>query len=111
MNAILNIYDGCESEEPIKTFTCRRLTVAAADKLEEITERTAELEESKKGKDKAEIKRIDAEITALSIEIIQNFFPSFTAEDFAKLDPYEYQSFCLAIGEEVNKIRNRALKN
>ncbi len=111
MNAILNIYDGCESEEPIKTFTCRRLTVAAADKLEEITEKTAELEESKQGKTKAEIKKIDAEITALSIEIIQTFFPSFTEEDFKKLDPYEYQSFCFAIGEEVHKIRERALKN
>lgn len=111
MNAVLNLYDGCESEEPIKTFTCRRLTVFAADKLEEITERTSALEESKKGKTKAEMKKIDAEITAASVEILQTFFPSFTAEDFAKLDPYEYQSFCLAIGEEVNKIRERALKN
>ena len=111
MNAVLNLYDGCESEEPIKTFTCRRLTVATADKLEEITEKTAKLEESKKGKTKAEVKKIDAEITALSIEILQTFFPSFTAEDFTKLDPFEYQSFCLAIGEEVNRIRNRALKN
>ena len=111
MNAVLNLYDGCESEEPIKTFTCRRLTVAVADKLEEVTEKTAELEESKKGKTKAEVKKIDAEITALSIEILQTFFPNFTEEDFNKLDPFEYQSFCLAIGEEVNKIRNRALKN
>ena len=111
MNAVLNIYDGCESEEPIKTFVCRRLTVSVADKLEEITEKTTELEESKAGKSKEEIKAIDAEITALSVEILQTFFPSFTEEDFARLDPYEYQSFCLAVGEEVAKIRNRALKN
>ena len=111
MQAVLNIYDGCESEEPIKSWTCRRLTVTAAAKLEELTEKTIELEQSKKGKTKAEIKKIDAEITTINIEIIQNFFPSFTEEDFAKLDPYEYQSFCLAIGEEINRIRNRAVKN
>lgn len=111
MNAVLNLYDGCESEEPIKTFTCRRLTVEATNKLEEITERTVELEKGKTGKTKEEIKAIDAEINALSVEILQTFFPSFTEDDFSKLDPYEYQSFCLAVGEEVARIRERALKN
>ena len=111
MNAVLNLYDGCESEEPIKTFTCRRLTVQASNKLEELSAETIALENSKKGKTEKEIKAIDEKITKLNVEIIQAFFPSFTEEDFNKLDPFEYQTFCLEIGEERTKILQRAQKN
>ena len=111
MNAVLNLYDGCESEEPIKTFTCRRLTMQAANMLEEKSGKVDELEQSKEGKSAEEIATIDAKIMRLVVEILQAFFPSFTEEDFNKLDPYEYQSFCLAIGEERTKILTRAQKN
>ncbi len=111
MNAVLNLYDGCESEKPVKTFTCRRLTMQAANTLEELTGKVTELEKSKEGKSLEEIKAIDTEITRLGVEILQSFFPSFTEEDFNKLDPYEYQEFCYAIGEERARILKRAQKN
>lgn len=111
MNAVLNLYDGCESETPIKTFTCRRLTMQASNTLEELSAQTIELENSKEGKSAEEVKAIDEKIIKLNIAIIQAFFPSFTEEDFYMLDPYEYQSFCLAIGEERVRVLSRAQKN
>ena len=111
MNAILNIYDGCESDKPIKTFTCKRLTFNVGTKLEILTEKIAKLEAQKKGAKKEEVDKINEEQIDLTIETLQTIFPSFTREDFEGVDPIEYQDFVSEIGKENSRILNRAAKN
>lgn len=111
MNAILNIYSGCESDTPIKTFICKRLTFNVGTKLEILTEKIGKLEQSKKGKDAKELAKINDEQLELTIETLQAIFPSFTREDFEGVDPLEYQEFCNEIGKATAQVVNRAQKN
>ena len=111
MNAILNIYNGCESDTPIKTFTCKRLTVKVGSQIEILSEKITKLEKSKKGKSYEEVLKINDEQTELTIETLQAIFPSFTREDFEGLDPLEYQAFCNEIGKATAQVVNRAQKN
>lgn len=111
MNAILNIYNGCESDDPIKTFTCKRLTFNVGTKIEILSEKIAKLEESKKGAKKAELDKINEEQIDLTIETLQAIFPSFTREDFNGVDPIEYQDFVAEIGKATSQVINRAAKN
>ena len=111
MNAILNIYNGCESETPLKTFICKRLTFNVGSKIEILSEKIGKLEKSKEGKSDEEIIKINEEQLELTIETIQTIFPSFTREDFDGVDPIEYQEFCNEIGKATAKIVNRAAKN
>ena len=110
MEAILNIYDGCESEKPVKTFTCRRLTFNVGTKIEILTEKIAKLDKSKSNKD-ADIKAIEKEQLDLTIETLQAIFPTFTANDFDGVDPLEYQEFIQEIGKATATVINRAQKN
>ena len=125
MEAVLNVYEGCESEEPKKTFVCRRLTFTASNAFEEIANEITDLEkesvalmegyEEKSADEKKEVNAKVKEITALiyekQVDIIKLFFPSFTSEDLGGLDPYEYQNFCIEIGKERSRILARAQKN
>lgn len=111
MNAVLNIYNGCESDKPIKTFICKRLTFNVGSKIEILSEKITNLEKSKKGKNTEEILKINEEQLELTIETLQVIFPSFTREEFDGVDPIEYQQFCKEIGEASNQIVNRASKN
>lgn len=110
MEAILNIYDGCESDKPVKTYVCRRLTFQVGSKIEVLTEKIAKLEKTKKAEN-ADINAINNEQLALTIETLQVIFPSFTAEDFNGVDPIEYQDFINEIGTATAAVINRAQKN
>lgn len=111
MEAKLNVYEGCESAEPKKTFVCRRLTFNASTAFEELANEVTELNKSMEGKTAEEQKEITNKIYDLQVNIIQLFFPTFTREDLGGVDPYEYQNFCLEIGKERNRIISRAEKN
>lgn len=111
MNAILNVYAGCESDEPVKTFTCKRLTFNVGTKIEILTEKVGKLEKSKKGASAEELAKINDEQLELTIETLQTIFPSFTREDFDGVDPLEYQEFCNEIGKATAQVVNRAQKN
>ena len=124
--ATLRIYNSIEDKEPIKTYTCYRLTMDLDEKLndildetnevqEEVNKKTATLNEKSTKEDikklKEDIKPLKEKLSDLTLNTIRLFFPSFTVEDFNKLDPYDYQTFIFEIGEMRNKIYNRAAKN
>ena len=124
--ATLKIYDSITDKEPSKIFTCYRTTMAINNKLEELTDEISTLDKQTKeilatitdktsNKElkeiKAKIKDIEIKMTSLTLETIQLFFKDFTEDDFLKLDPYDYQTFILEIGEMRNQIYNRAAKN
>lgn len=111
MEAILNVYEGCESAEPKKTFVCRRLTFNASNAFEEMAKEIADLEKEMADKSEKEREEITNKIYEKQVDIIKLFFPTFTREDLGGLDPYEYQDFCLKIGEMRSKIIDRAQKN
>lgn len=126
MSAVLNIYNSITDEKPSKTFTCFRTTMAINNKLEEITEEineitaqvnemtahiTADTPKEEVKKIKKAIKPLEEKASQLTLESIQLFFPEFTAEDFLKLDPFDYQSFCFEIGEMRGKVFSRTQKN
>lgn len=124
--ATLRIYDSIADEKPSKEFVCLRTTMAINNKLEELTEEINLLDKQVKDKlalitdktsdkelaqIKADIKEIEVKMNENTLECIRLFFPEFTDDDFLKLDPYDYQTFIIEIGEMRNKIYNRAAKN
>lgn len=126
MSAVLKIYDSIADEQPSKVFTCHRTTMAINNKLEEFTdevnsindqirEKTANITkdtpQAEVRKIKKEIKPLEEKASQLTFESIQLFFPEFTAEDFMKLDPFDYQTFVFEIGAMRGKVYNRTLKN
>lgn len=110
MEAKLNIYNGCESEEPIKTYVCRRLTYKVGTRIDTISKKISNLEKNRK-KENANIEEIDKEQYDLTIELLQTIFPNFTNEDFDGIDVIEYQNFVNEIGQATNKILENARKN
>jgi len=111
MEAILNIYDGCESEKPTKTYVCRRLTFQVGTKIEILSEKVGKLEKKKKDATAKEIAAINEEQLNLTVETLQIIFPSFTKEDFNGVDPIEYQKFINEIGQATAAVINRTQKN
>lgn len=126
MQATLPIYDSIRDKEPSKVYTCYRTTIALNTKLEELTEETNALHQqinemaakitdetpkSEARKIKEAIKPLEEKASQLTFESILLFFPEFTAEEFEKLDPYDYQTFVLDISAMRNKIYNRTQKN
>lgn len=97
MNAILNIYKDCTSEEPSKTYVCKRLLLGVSKKVQALSENMAE----KDAKEQEEI----------TIDILKTIFPNFDADDFNYIDPVEYFSFIKEISSETNKIMGNAIKN
>jgi seryl-tRNA synthetase len=126
MVATLPIYNSIQDQEPSKVYTCYRTTIAIDNKLEEMTEETNAIHQQinelvgtiTEETTKEEVERIkEAAIplkekaSQLTFESILLFFPEFTAEDFQKLDPMDYQNFCAQIGEMRGRIYTRAKKN
>ena len=124
--ATLKIYDSITDQEPSKVFNCYRTTMAINNKLEELTDEINTLDKETKEliasitdktsekelkEIKTKIKGIETKMTGLTLQTIQLFFKDFTEDDFLKLDPYDYQTFILEIGEMRNQIYNRAAKN
>lgn len=110
MEAKLNIYNGCESETPVKTYVCRRLTYKVGTSIDNISKKIAKLEKERKVEN-ANNEEIDKEQFNLTIELLQNIFPNFTKEDFEGVDIIEYQNFVNEIGAETSNILNNARKN
>lgn len=126
MQATLPIYDSIRDTEPSKVYTCYRTTIALNTKLEELTDETTaihqqinemaatvtdETPQSEVRKIKEAIKPLEEKASQLTYESITLFFPEFTAEEFDKLDPYDYQTFVMEIKAMRNKIYNRTQKN
>ena len=124
--ATLKIYNNISDDKPSKEYVCKRTTMAINNKLEELTEEINLLDKEAKEKlalitdktsdkelaqIKADIKEIEVKMNENTLECIRLFFPEFTDDDFLKLDPYDYQTFIIEIGEMRNKIYNRAAKN
>lgn len=97
MNAILNIYKDCTSDEPTKTYTCKRLLLGVSKKVQALSENM----KNKSEKEQEEI----------TIDILKTIFPNFDAEDFLYIDPVEYFNFIKEISNETNKIMGNAIKN
>lgn len=97
MNAILNVYKDCTSEEPTKTYTCRRLLLGVSAKVQALTEKM-------EGKSEDEQREI-------TIDVLKTIFPSFEDEEFDYIDPNEYMQFVKDIAAETNQIVRQAVKN
>lgn len=97
MEAKLNIYADCTSEQPTKTYTCRRL-------LLKVSKKVSALADGLKDKNAQEQEQA-------TIEIIKTIFPDFVDEDFDSLDPTEWLAFVNEITAETNKILSNAEKN
>ena len=97
MNAILNIYKYCTSEEPSKQYVCKRLLLGVSKKVQALSENM----EGKSDKEQEEI----------TIDILKSIFPNFDAEDFNYIDPVEYVNFIKEISSETQKLMGNAIKN
>lgn len=96
MNAVLNIYKDCESQEPTKTYTCRRLLLGVSKKVQSLSD-------NMQGKSEAEQEQ-------LTLDILKTIFPNFENDDFNYIDPNEYMNFVKAIAQETNEILSNAQK-
>ena len=97
MNAILNIYKDCTSDEPSKQYVCKRLLLGVSKKVQALSENL----EGKNDKEQEEI----------TIDILKTIFPNFDAEDFNYIDPVEYFNFIKEISSETQKLMGNAIKN
>ena len=97
MDAILNIYKDCTSEEPTKKYVCKRLLLGVSKKVQALSENMS-------GK-------TDKEQEEIIIDILKTIFPNFEKEDFNYIDPVEYFNFIKEISSETNKIMGNAIKN
>ena len=97
MEAKLNIYANCESEEPIKTYVCRRLLLNTSKEV-------AALAEKLQGKSLKEQEEI-------TINIIKTIFPDFKDEEYNYIDPVEWIKFINDINSETAQIQAAAKKN
>lgn len=97
MNAILNIYKDCTSEEPTKQYVCKRLLLGVSKKVQALSENM----DGKTDKEQEEI----------TIDILKAIFPNFDEDDFNYIDPVEYFSFIKEISSATQKIMGNAIKN
>lgn len=97
MNAVLNIYKDCTTEEPSKQYVCKRLLLGVSKKVQALSENM----EGKTDKEQEEI----------TIDILKTIFPNFENDDFNYIDPVEYFEFIKTISNETNKILGNAIKN
>lgn len=96
MNAVLNIYKDCTSEEPTKKYVCRRLLLGVSKKVQALSD-------NMNGKSEEEQERI-------TLDILKTIFPNFENDDFNYIDPNEYMEFVKAIATETNEIVSNAAK-
>lgn len=97
MNAILNIYKDCTSEEPSKQYVCKRLLLGVSKKVQALSE-------NMDGK-------TDKEQEQITIDILKAIFPNFEDDDFNYIDPVEYFNFIKDISSETQKLMGNAIKN
>ena len=97
MNAVLNIYKDCTSEEPTKSYVCKRLLLGVSKKVQALSE-------AANGKSEEEQNQI-------TLDVLKTIFPEFENEDFDYIDPVEYFTFIQEIAKETNKIMANAVKN
>lgn len=97
MEAVLNIYENCESDKATRTYTCRRLLYGVAKKLEEISKKSQNASEQ--------------EQENYTVEFIQTIFKDFKEGDLEFIDPSEYMEFVKTISLESQNILNKAAKN
>lgn len=97
MNAILNIYKDCTSEEPSKQYVCKRLLLGVSKKVQALSENIAD--------------KTDEEQMEMTIDILKLIFPNFEDDDFNYIDPVEYVNFMREISTETHKILGNAIKN
>lgn len=93
----LNVYADCQSEEPIKVYSCKRILFKTATKLTDLQTK------SKSAKDEDQ--------TKIMVEMLKCVFPDFVDEDLEGMDPYEIGKFFMSLGSEINQVVNNAQKN
>ena len=96
MNAVLNIYKDCSSEQPTKTYTCRRLLLGVSKKVQSLSDNM--------------VGKTEEEQEQLTLDILKTIFPNFENDDFNYIDPNEYMLFVQAIATETNEIVANASK-
>lgn len=96
MNAVLNIYKDCSSEEPSKQYICRRLLLGVSKKVQSLSD-------NMNGK-------TEEEQEAITLDILKTIFPHFENEDFEYIDPTEWLKFVEEIGRETSEIIANAVK-
>lgn len=96
MNAVLNIYKDCTSEEPTKQYICRRLLLGVSKKVQSLSD-------SMEGKS-------EEEQEAITLDILKTIFPYFDETDFDFVDPKEWMKFVNDIAIETNSIVMQAAK-
>lgn len=96
MNATLNVYKDCSTEQPTKTYTCRRLLLGVSKKVQSLSD-------SMEGKSEEEQERI-------TLDILKTIFPNFENDDYNYIDPKEYLRFVSEIAAETNEIVANAVK-
>jgi len=96
MQATLNIYADCTSEQPTKTYVCRRLLYGVSKKIQALSE-------NMQGK-------TEAEQEAINIDILKTIFPHFETEDFNYIDANEWLKFVNEIARETTEIVEVAAK-
>lgn len=96
MKAVLNIYKDCSSEQPTKSYICRRLLLGVSKKVQSLSE-------NMNGKSEEEQERI-------TLDILKTIFPNFENDDFNYIDPTEYMEFVKEIAAETNEIVENAAK-
>lgn len=97
MEAKLNLYADCTSEQPTKTYVCRRLIYKVAKKVGALMDHF----------DKSN----EAEQERITIDVIKTIFPDFKDEEFEYVDPQEWFKFVTEITTETNDILENASKN
>lgn len=97
MDAILNIYKDCTSEEPTKQYVCKRLLLGVSKKVQTLSENMQD--------------KTEQEQEEITIDILKAIFPNFESDDFNYIDPVEYFNFIKEISKETNKIMATTLKN
>ncbi len=97
MEARLNIYSDCSSEEPTKVYICRRLLYKTSKKIAALIERMKEA--------------TPEEQEQITIDVIKTIFPDFKTEEFGDIDPTEWLNFVNQINNETNEILTNASKN
>ena len=93
----LNVYKDCQSEEPSKVYTCRRILFKTATELGELQTLSS----------KADL----SEQKGIMVKMLKCVFPDFVDEDLEGMDPIEIGDFFKSLGSEVNKVVDQAEKN
>lgn len=93
----LNVYADCQSEEPSKVYTCRRILFKTATDLGALQEQSKNAENEKQQE--------------IMLKMIKCVFPNFEDEDLQGVDPIELGNFFKSLGSEINQVVSQAEKN